>query len=487
MIYPGIVKGLTCLGLLVSVAWAAGGCSVYDKSLLLPGEGSGGGGNNGSSNGSGGTDGGSGGSGGAGGMGATGGSGGTGTGGGSGGMPEGGKVDAGPKDAVAPPLPAVDDDPNGDVGTITVVMRTIDLGDSPTNRTVPPTRFRNVGLNLDNADTTAADLEMGDVGECRLPGYANGAIDGPGGIDNSMGAVIQAVRDTIPGFSSANYTQRLEQGATSVIYQVKNYNGKANDRDVRVEVYIAAPFDSFGCSEPGVSDAGTADASADASLEAGGGSGGATSVGVDGGPCKVPQWKGDDIWPVASDSLKTDKDGNPDPKQPKSVDNAAYVNDFRLVTNLTTSLRLDVGLATAGNVKLNMKLTGAVAVCGLEQMDTPNTGKRWAVRHCALGGRWKADDLIHQLSQFPNVIGTGPLCTDNMLYDIFKGDICSAIDIYDGVATGTQFCNSVSLGLTFDTYPALTGDVYYLDPIENRCPVDVEPSNDSCDTLMTSN
>jgi hypothetical protein len=274
-----------------------------------------------------------------------------------------------------PPPPNPDDVPpdDGTNLTITGVLRTIDLGDSPPNPTLPPRRFLEIGWDLDGKCTTERNADLlrdssqekrNQVTECRLPDWANPTVDGANGIDNSLGAIVQGVRNTVSGFTSENYTAQLEAGGVTVIVRLAGWNGQANDDKVTVDNIVAAPFDSYGPEG------------------------------------KTPKWDGTDEWPIASDSLVN---GNPD--RPKSRDTNAYVTNYQLVANLSESaLRLDIGLSQLGNVKLTMVLSAAVAVCTL--VPTSELGAGWVTKNCILGGRWEADDLLKQLSQFPDPAST---------------------------------------------------------------------------------
>jgi hypothetical protein len=286
-------------------------------------------------------------------------------------------------------------------------------------------------------------------GECRLPRWARSTLDGMLGVDNSLGAVIQSTRNTITDFSSENYSDALKDGATSVIIQVSDWNGRANDTQVQLDIFIAAPFASFGAKGP------------------------------DGGPAR-PEWMGQDEWPIASDSVL-----GGDKRRPRFSDKFAYVNDYRLVANLSESLlRLDVGFTTVGPVKLAMSLTSATSLCTLEET---TIGNGWRLKDCVLGGRWSANHLLQQLSQFPDpstaVVGSmaGPLCVNSTLYTSFKDGICAATDIYSGNSTVASVCDSISMGVTFQTQPGFLGNVFTLDRVDHRCPDAVDPQDDDCD------
>ena len=337
--------------------------------------------------------------------------------------------------ARAPERPPDDSytDPDGTVDFI-MVMNRIDLGDAPPNSENPPTRFNTIGLDIDGL------CDPPEATDCVLPDWSVGTPDGPGGIDNAMGAVAQAVRSRIGDFSSENYTERLLSGGTNVIFRVQNYNDEDNDPEVTLSTYIAAPFNSF-------------DSAA------------------------VPAHDGADTWPIASDSLVDDTDRD----SPRFNDPNAYVTNNQLVGTLfESSLRIDVGLGVLGGVTLAIKLTRTVVVCNLERVPL---GSGWGASSCTLAGRWETDDLLHQLSQFPDPGLTPqnvPLCTDSGSYPDFKRAVCQVTDALAVELGTTQDCDALSIGVEFGLEPALLGNIWPLDDIVSRCPEPFNPACDSC-------
>src|SRR5262249_40425192 len=158
--------------------------------------------------------------------------------------------------------------------------------------------------------------------------------------------------------------------------------------------------------------------------------------------------------PIASDSLLNDSI-----KTPRFQDTHAYVVGYQLVATLANAdLRLDVGLTSVQDVKLQLKLTGATLVCSLVPTEEGKWG--YTISSCILGGRWIADSLVQQLGQFPNPVANNiPLCKGNSAYEAFKLGICNQMDIFSGTAAATTPCDSVSVGLSYTMKPALLGDV----------------------------
>lgn len=342
--------------------------------------------------------------------------------------------------------------------TCTMVQRKLDLGDREPNPADPPTAFLNIGLDVDNKCTTAENLNHG---ECQLPAWSSGAIDGPGGIDNTLGAIVQGTRNAVGDFSSDNYSAALENGGITVMYRITGYNGELDDDQVRADTYVAANFDSYSNADGGVK----------------------------------PAWDGQDVWPITSESIE-DPPADPgywtDPyEHPKFYDPNAYVTGGKLVATLTDAdLRLQIGLSSLGSINLDLRLSGATLVCDMEPTDK---GCGFVATRCTLAGRWAADHLLHQLSQFPDPAPPqgrpfgSAVCTDSPLYTNFKSNICSSIDVYSGVAVSESvICDALSMGVYWDTEPALMGDIFYMDPILPRCDDNIEPSRDSCDPSLAA-
>jgi hypothetical protein len=343
---------------------------------------------------------------------------------------------------------------------IVSVLSAIDFGDSPSNPVTQPTRYRTLGLDVDGRCTLdPGALTTGQ--ECHLPDYAHGVPDGPQGQDNAVGALIQFIRDRVPSFTTENYTQALRAGkAANIIFHATGYNGELNDDRVNVSLLIAAPFGSYrpNGTEPIL----------DGSYSPNG---------------TQPKWDGNDLWPIASDCLKDGKLATP-----RFIDENAYVSNGKLVFTIPdATLRLIVSLDSRGSANLKLVLHGGVDVCDI----VPTTVGRWGynIANCIFSARWKADDLVHQLSQFPDPLTPAkpqPLCTNSLSYCTFKKVICGLIDVHSyGGLTTTQPCDSLSLGETLNLEPALIGNVFEVNDPVNRCLDEYEPSHDSCDNIPT--
>jgi hypothetical protein len=325
----------------------------------------------------------------------------------------------------------------GGDGEIVAVQYDVDLGDSPSNISVTPTRYRNIGFDLDNLCSTTG-LET----TCRLPSDSAGVVDGPRGIDNALGQLFQITRDTIQQYSSESYARHLQAGAANMIIHVTGYNGQPNDDQVRVEVFTAAPFAAF--QKPGT----------------------------------LPNWDGNDVWPIDVSSVI-----NADVTRPKAFDTNGYVSGSRLVATFTSAqLRLLMELSDNSTVDLTAQLRAAYVVCTITSTDAGKWG--FTLSQCTLAGRWLADDLVKQLAQFPDPLDLSnprPMCANSTSYPIFKGAICALRDVATEFAGPTAPCDGLSFGMNFDTRPAALGDVFANQISRPMCPLGQDPALDSCD------
>ena len=310
-----------------------------------------------------------------------------------------------------------------------------------------------VSLGLKHHTEIGFDLDMtctgqGEGSSCVVPDWASrqDKTDGLAGRDNAVGALITAVQTMIPEFGSDSYTRLVEEGQAGVLFRIRGYNGQPNDDQVEATLYIAAPFDS----QEGNT---------------------------------TPHWDGNDVWPVASDSLADGASLD----NPRYQDPHAYVNNGVLVASLPeASIRLPNGLIEGGG-SINMRLVGAFLAGKLVEVEVGGS-KRWQLEDVHLAGRWPTNDLVHQLSQFPEPPNfQKPLCMDSSSYEVFRNLLCSFTDIFAGVASPTSVCNALSFAVALETIPARIGSVIEVEPPDaNRCPAETDPANDSCGAPLPS-
>jgi len=364
--------------------------------------------------------------------GATGGRGGSTGGGGSSGKTEGGGAGGAPICEHATfPGPPTETDAGGEESFV-VAMSEIDFGETydPDSGTAVPER--NIGYDLDNK----CSGRQGEGESCAKPPWANGnSEDYPAGRDNALGRLITEISSRfVSTFGSAAYTQQINEGKVSILYKVDNWNGQPNDDQVTTALMMPAPLNALGGRD-------------------------------------VPLWDGTDTWPVASDSV------NGTPLNPKFADDTAYVRDGTLVAKLTTAqFRISVGLAATVVVELNIRFSGAFLTAKL--VKGPHG---WEMHEGQIAARWPVQELLAQLSQFPDVNDASlktPLCINNSSYPNFKNAICKFVDIS---FLNSPECDALSVGIGFTALPAKLGNVWELRELKSRCTnPTTDPANDAC-------
>lgn len=336
------------------------------------------------------------------------------------------------------PDPPTEKDLGGDIEVVGA-MESLSFGD-PHAVAIGLPHYSEIGFDLDMTCTG-----QGEGNSCVLPEWSANVeqTDGVAGRDNALGALVARIQELIPEFGSQTFNNMAEEGEVSILFRLRGYNGLPDDDNVEASLFVAAPFDSF----------------------------------TEGAK---PKWDGTDTWPVASDSLA---DGH-DVERPLYFDPRAYVKDGTFVATLPeVSIRLPNGLLPGNAGEIMMQLVGAFISGKLVEVDTA-AGKSWELQDVHLGGRWPTDNLVKQMSQFPEPKPPNypdPLCMDSPTYGMFRNLLCSYTDIFAGVGGPTSICNAISFGLYLQTRPAQLGDVVQVEPpATDRCPPQTDPIQDAC-------
>jgi len=267
---------------------------------------------------------------------------------------------------------------------------------------------QNLGFDLDKVYSCC---DAG-PGSCS-PGVA-GAMhycDDPGGRDNNASALLALLASLAPTqFNTSTIAQRLQTGAYSILIQVLDYNGQANDNPVTAAIYAA----------PGVE--------------------------TDSG---VAAWDGTDHWYIDQNFVVQ---ADASPLIPTHIDGNAYVANGTLVMHLDFPIYL--GSSTSGSFSIS--LTAGVVTGDI----VPAGNGTYRLANGQLAGRWNVSDLLATV-QTLNYMGT-PLCEGSQYYELLvKPNICQYVDIMTDPMkdfTGVT-CDALSLGFGFTADPALIGDV----------------------------
>jgi hypothetical protein len=301
--------------------------------------------------------------------------------------------------AEPPPRPAKDDPGEGGDIAFTVVVRTIDFS------TTSDDAGTFIGFDLDHTCTCPAQES------CVPAANAKQHCDDPQGRDNAGGALIQQFAQLTSALSTAKINDGLAKGANSVMFQVTNWNGAANDTAVSVAVFVSngtVPLDDAGTNP-------------------------------------IPKHDGTDTWSLDPSSVV----GTPPPIVPVNLDDLAYVTNSVLVAHVS----FPFGLGPQFGATF-LKLDGAFLVAPLVSTTTGYTFGG------VVTGRWDTRNILTGMQGLHDPFNSNQfLCGSDPTYQAFKAAICQASDITNIASNDNTNapCNALSLAVGFTTEPAKLG------------------------------
>ncbi len=295
--------------------------------------------------------------------------------------------------------------------TVSLAMRTVDIGEvDPTNAP---------GFDLDEACTCCPDCTEGQA--CTPP--ADPICDGPRGRDNAVAHFLARLLAQLPSpVTSQSLQTDIDEGDWTVLARVSRYNGLADDSDVTVTLYGAAPL-------------GTA-----------------------------PQWNGGDTWNVRDDYVTAP---NLDAAVVRS--DAAYLSGGVLVARFGSGGPLRISLTSGFDLRMTSAvLSGTLAL----------ENGRYALSGATLGGVWSMPDVFRTLAAI-RVGGAAAVCLDSPTYPTVKALLC---DLRDSLQAIDAFgpCTSVSFGLAFRAEQVVFGQLVPPPPPGTPCADGFSPEGDSC-------
>ena len=263
------------------------------------------------------------------------------------------------------------------------------------------------GFNLDRACTCP------EKDTCVRGLGANGktldaACDDPGGIDNT-GKPLFGLFASGNLISEATLNTAIHNGLSGVFLRMRYYNGLPDDAQVQVSIYA--------------------------------------SLGYEGYPDASPKFDGTDPWRVQSASLIAD-----DLNNPRYVTNSAYVRGGTMVA----SLKFPIIIGSKGLDPIVIDLQSGLIAAKLEL-----SGTTLVRMNGVIAGRWEISHMLTSLQAVADPLKpTERLCGANATYQVIKPKICEYVDIAaDPTDDGTGVCNALSIGLGFESKPALFGAV----------------------------
>jgi len=318
--------------------------------------------------------------------------------------------------------------------------------------------WRDIGYDLDEACTiqTAADGNinrdptMQDPSTCDplgVPGQQPRTGDLPGGRDNGLRSVIELVQTVLSEFGTPAYNANIVTGRVSLLIGISDYNGQPDDDFITMTLYSPAEFNSIP------ENAGAR-----------------------------PKFNGSDLWPILKESFDRG-----DPNFPSFKSNRAWVRDnvvVAAISELDLPLRIGISSQEVTNLQVRFNEPFLTARIGRD----PETNL-WKLTEGVIAARWATDDLFDMLSRFPNpdIYPRAPGPGENPFfcagpagyYPIIRQFICMSADIYSGGNAPGNPCDSLSVGIAFESIEARLGPVVDSQPILNPCGA-ANPAEDSC-------
>jgi hypothetical protein len=336
-----------------------------------------------------------------------------------------------------PPRPPDSGQPDGgtDVPDFWVALRDVRL-DQRTND-----EWANIGYNIDGRCTDLNNAAT--ATECVPVEGRSHEVDGTRGIDNSFGHNLFPLLDlAFDGLDERAIEAEL-WGLGNPLIRIRGWNGTPNDSRVQMlltQSVFATP--SNAGAQPDIHVIGSA-----AFLDEAGTM-----------PAPLPIWDGTDYFWGRDDTFAVPS-ASPDldAATPLVVDNNAYVSNGILVTTVpdgTEIILVGDGLGT------RVRLSGMIATADIAELKLEDAESITVT----IAGRWGFNDLLRTAESVGVCPGSGQ-------FNILRGQVASISDVLlDPLPgnVGTQ-CDAVSLGITFEAYPANVGGLALGQELPNPC------------------
>lgn len=298
-----------------------------------------------------------------------------------------------------------------------------------------------IGYNIDGRCT---DLNNASTATECLPvaGRAH-EVDGNLGIDNSFGHNLFPLLDlAFDGLDERAIEAEL-WGLGNPLIRIRGWNGTLNDSQVQMvltQSVFATP--SNAGAPPDIHVIGSA-----AFLDEAGTM-----------PAPLPIWDGTDYFWGRDDTFAVPSAApDLDAATPLVVDNNAYVSNGVLVTTVpdgTEIILVGDGLGT------RVRLSGMIATANLAELKLEGAESVTVT----IAGRWGYNDLLRTAESVGVCPGSGQ-------FNLLRGQVAAISDVLlDPLPgnVGTQ-CDAVSLGITFEAYPANVGGLALGQDLPNPC------------------
>jgi hypothetical protein len=128
--------------------------------------------------------------------------------------------------------------------------------------------------------------------------------------------------------------------------------------------------------------------------------------------------------------------------------------------------------------QVSVRLTASTLVGSIQNPASDNFG--WRLVDSVIAGRWRTDDVFKSLGTY--AFDGAAFCDDgSFTYSTFKKAICGYVDIASTLGGVTAECDSISFGMSVQTFPAKLGPLYSPDNTLSACPPEQDPALDSCE------
>ncbi len=312
-------------------------------------------------------------------------------------------------------------------------------------------------IRIDTGDFDASlpkpqgfDLDMTctcpEPSSCAPPDAGSSVCDGPGGRDNSTGALIAGLAGVVPGLTPALLRKRIHDGAFTFLVHVVGWNGKADDpklaADVRTSSGWYAPRDDAGM-----------------------------IILDDAGAPLRPAFDGTDVWNIdPSAIINPDDVPNKDCRTTPCVSIAADANAY--VAN---------GVLVAHFDRVPLTLVSDTGIFPVRYVDVILSGPitKTSLRG-ELAGRWPIDSVLAASAGIRDPITDASICPGSDGYRLFKETVCGAADITSNAALDGKNapCDALSESLGFTSVLATAGPVRAAQTQMAGCPL--TDAADSC-------
>jgi hypothetical protein len=340
--------------------------------------------------------------------------------------------DANPCEHVRPPPPPeVDDAPAEELPPFVLALDTLGYARS--------VRAAEIGFDLDEVCTCddRPGTTRGGTPSCAA---ARTVCDAPGGIDNTLGSLFEqnGLREDLLASN-----ERIANGRETLLFYVRRYNGRPNDKDVELGFLASEGLRSAGCEGSSL-----------------------TAEGY-----HRPGWCGDDAWTRAPGSLG--------PNGVPVVIAAGYVTEGVLVVDLpggltipfATDLRVEMGFPT---------ITAKLVPLGEDLKPRPPGPPRserekrlFAAEEGTIAGRILASNVLAGVGSIQFELPDGGLIglCQMPLYLRVSEQICNARDIARTPALDFEDarCDALSTGVGFTAKPVVLGDEFAATRPERAC------------------